>query len=147
MRLARRPTEVTEAFKVNLYSRFGHPRTHRGPQKPLCPILLIVRDKLQKGPIRIAKINRSPAAASAGARDRTEFDLDSMRLEVVHGLIDRTRPFKTEIPSTRRNRNLRQRHRLDTRTVQIQLRVLEPVSPPLIFSDNFHPDHFAIKRV
>jgi hypothetical protein len=110
-------------------------------------MLLIVGDKLQKGSVRVAEINRNPAAASAEARDRTEFDLDSMRFEVVHGLIDRTGPFKTEITSTRRNRNLRQRHRLDTRAVQIQLRVLEPVSPPLISSDNFHPDYFAIKRV
>jgi len=70
-----------------------------------------------------------------------------MRFEMVHGLIDRACPFKTEITSAGRNRNPRQRHRLDTRAVQIQLRVLKPISPPLIFSDNFHPDYFAVKRV
>jgi len=110
-------------------------------------LLLIVRDKLQKGSIRIPKVNRNPSAASAGPRDWTEFDIDSMRFEMVHGLIDRAGPFKTEIASAGRNRNLRQRCRLDTRAMQIQLRVLKPVRPPLIFSDNFNSDNFAIKRV
>ena len=79
--------------------------------------------------------------------DRSKFYLDMMPFEVLHGLIDRACPFKAEIASARWDRNLGQRIRLQSRSVQIQLRIFKPISPTSIFADQLDSDNVTIKRV
>lgn len=70
-----------------------------------------------------------------------------MRFKVIHGLVDRAGPFKTEIASARRDRILGQRICLNAWTVQIQLRICKSISPTSIFLDNLDSDNVAIKAI
>jgi hypothetical protein len=110
-------TEVLGSSEDDIDSRFGPPRGAIKPLRNQSAHLLTVRDELQEGSIWIPEVDRNAAAASARPWDRTEFDFHSMGFEVVHGLINWAHPFKTEIASTGRNRNLGQGRRLDTRAV------------------------------
>jgi hypothetical protein len=68
-----------------------------------------------------------------------------MSLEVIHGILNRARPFKAEITSAGRYRNLRQRMRRHTWAVQVQLRIFEPVGPTSIFWDKLNSNNVAIE--
>src|SRR5262249_5435308 len=113
---------------------------HRLSSAPRCN-WLTVRDEFQQRTVRIAEVDARPHAACAEPLNRSEFDLDTVRREVLLRLDDRTRPLKAQIAPARRYRSTSNRLRVETRAVQIQLLATEPIDPAGATCDQLRSQH------
>jgi hypothetical protein len=84
---------------------------------------------------------------SARPGNWTQFYLDSVPFKMIHGVLDPARPFKAEITSAGRDRNLGQRMRHHTWAVQVQLGIFEPIGPTSIFCDKLNSNNVAVERI
>src|SRR4051794_31591933 len=86
-----------------------------------------VGDELEQSAIGIAEVDAQALALRAGAAHGSLLDRHLPPLEVLHGLLDRARPFKAEVAVAGLHRQLCERAGLDAGTVHVQLLAAEPV--------------------
>src|SRR6266550_4428064 len=85
-----------------------------------------VGDELDQSAVGVAEVDAQALALRAGAPYGSLLDCHLPPLEVLHGLLDRARPFEAEVAVAGLHRQLCERAGLDAGTVHVQLLAAEP---------------------
>src|SRR6266550_444740 len=86
-----------------------------------------VGDELEQSAIGVAEVDAQALALRAGAPYGSLLDRHLPPLEVLHGLLDRARPFEAEVAVAGLHRYAGKGRRVDARPVHVQLLAAEPV--------------------
>src|ERR1700730_18307547 len=82
-------------------------------------LIFLVRDKLQQRPVWISKVDRNSVSSGAVSFCWSKFDPNAVFFQVFDGLSDWSSPFNAQITSARWHRDMCQRNRYDTRSMEI----------------------------
>src|SRR4051812_13831891 len=112
-----------------------------------CTYPSAVADELEKAAVGVAEVHARPRSAHAAALDRAELDLDAVLAQMLRGVLDRAVPGPAQVAPAGRDRDARDRRRVDARAVQVELRVAEAVAEPVADRHDLGAQHVAVERV
>src|SRR3954447_22981308 len=139
-RLLRAPIARNSAGQPAAPARISRPRTASGPGS-------LVGDELEQASVGIAEVHAQTSSLRSGPLDRAELDPYSTGFEMRDRVRDRPVVGEAQIAVARLDRHPRDRPRVKSRAVYVELLVAEAVGPALARPNQLRAEHVSVERI
>ena len=107
-----------------------------------------IGNELQETPVGVAEVDTGSAPSSAAALHRPELDLNATAGQMLDRVLDQAIPLKAQVAIAGRNRNLRDRVRDDSGTVDVELLGAKSMCPGAVaVLDELGAEDIPVERV
>src|SRR4051794_17736544 len=138
-RLLRAPIARNSAGQPAAPARISRPRTASGPGS-------LVGDELEQASVGLAEVHAQTSSLRSGPLDRAELDPYSTRFEMRDRVRDRPVVGEAQIAVARLDRHPRDRRRVKSWAVHVELLVAEAVGPALARPNQLRAEHVSVER-